>query len=102
MIDEGVIQLSESPWAACPVLVVKPDGSTRWCVDWRGLNVVTVKDSYPMPQVNDCLEALEGAKWFCSMDLQHGYWQIPLRREDWQKTAFTTHMGLFEFTKILI
>ena len=99
MLEVGVIQPSESPWAACPVLVNKPDGSVRWCVDWRGLNAVTVKDSYPMPRVDECLEAMEGASWFCSMDLQHGYWQIPLRKEDWQKTAFSTHMGLFEFTK---
>jgi putative transposase len=99
MLDVGVIQPSASLWAACPVLVGKPDGLSRWCVDWRGLNAVTVKDSYPMPRVDDCLEALEGAKWFCSMDLQHGYWQIPLCREDWQKMVFTTHMGLFEFTR---
>jgi len=99
MLEVGVIQPSESPWSACPVLVTKPDGSIRWCVDWRKLNQVTIKDRYPLPRIEDCLEAMEGAEWFSSLDLQHGYWQIPLRRSDWQKTAFTTHIGLYEFTR---
>ena len=99
MLEVGVIRPSNSPWAACPVLVTKPDGSVRWCVDWRKLNEVTVKDSYPMPRVDECLERMEGAQWFSSLDLQHGYWQIPMREEDWQKTAFTTHVGLYEFTR---
>ena len=99
MLEVGVIQPSESPWSACPVLVTKPDGSVRWCVDWRKLNNITVKDSYPMPRVDECIEALEGCCWFSSLDLQHGYWQIPMRKEDWQKTAFSTHIGLYEFTR---
>ena len=99
MLEVGVIRPSNSPWAACPVLVTKPDGSVRWCVDWRKLNEVTVKDSYPMPRVDECLERMEGAQWFSSLDLQHGYWQIPMREDDWQKTAFTTHIGLYEFTR---
>ena len=99
MLEVGVIQHSESPWSACPVLVTKPDGSVRWCVDWRKLNNITVKDCYPMPRVDECIEALEGCAWFSSLDLQHGYWQIPLRKEDWQKTAFSTHVGLYEFTR---
>ena len=99
MLEVGVIQPSESPWSACPVLVTKTDGSVRWCVDWRKLNNITVKDSYPMPRVDECIEALEGCSWFSSLDLQHGYWQIPMRQEDWQKTAFSTHLGLYEFTR---
>ena len=61
MLETGVIRESNSPWSACPVLVTKPDGSLRWCVDWRRLNSVTVKDSYPMPRVEDCLDALSGS-----------------------------------------
>ena len=52
-----------------------------------------------MPRVDECLEKMEGAQWFSCLDLQHGYWQIPLREEDWEKTAFTTHLGLFKFTQ---
>lgn len=95
----GVIRPSSSPWAACPVLVSKADGSTRWCVDWRNLNRVTVKDQYPLPRTDEALDSLAGASWFSCLDLQHGYYQVPLRREDWQKTAFRTHVGLFEFTR---
>ena len=99
MLEDGVIHPSDSSWSACPVLVTKPDGSVCWCVDWRRLNDITVKDSYPMPRVDDCIEALEGSQWFSCIDLQHGYWQIPLREGDWGKTAFSTHLGLFEFTR---
>ena len=98
LLEMDVIQPSNSPWCASPVLVKKPDGSIRWCVDWRNLNKVTVKDAYAIPRVDDCLDLLGGFSWYTSLDLQHGYWQVPLRREDWQKTAFSTHMGLFEFT----
>ena len=99
MLEVGIIRPSESPWSACPVLVTKQDGSVRWCVDWRRLNEITIKDSFPMPRVDECIDALEGAQWFSCIDLQHGYWQIPLRQQDWEKTAFSTHMGLFEFTR---
>ena len=87
MLEVGVIQPSKSPWSACPVLVTKTDGSVRWCVDWRRLNNITVKDSYPMPGVDECIEALEGCSWFSSLDLQHGYWQILMCKEDWKKNS---------------
>ena len=99
MLEVGLIQASESPWSACPFLVNKPNGSVRWCVDWRKRINITVKDSYLMPWVDECIEALEGCKYFSSLDLQHQYWLIPIRKEDWQKTVFSTHLGLFEFTR---
>ena len=99
LLDMGVIQPSKSPWSASPVLLKKPDGTMRWCVDWRNLNRVTVKDSYPLPRTDDSIDALGGKVWFTALDLQHGYWQVPLREEDWEKTAFATHMGLYEFTR---
>ncbi|KAL8604518.1 hypothetical protein ACOMHN_015802 [Nucella lapillus] len=64
MLDAGVIQESISEWASAPVLIRKKDGTVRWCIDYRALNDVTVKDTFPLPLVNDCLDALSGSTWF--------------------------------------
>jgi len=96
----GIIRPSVSPWAAAVVLVKKPDGSWRFCVDYRELNKVTVRDSYPLPRVDDYLHAVEGNIWFSIMDLTSGFFQIPIHPDDVKKTAFITHAGLFEFTKL--
>ncbi|KAK3106610.1 hypothetical protein FSP39_023509 [Pinctada imbricata] len=98
MIDRGIVEPSRSPWASNIVLVTKKDGRVRFCVDYRKLNDVTLKDAYPIPRVDDCLEALSGAKWFSSMDLNTGFWQIGMADEDKEKTAFLTSMGLYQFT----
>ena len=97
MEKEGVIQPSQSPWASPIVLVQKKDGSTRFCVDYRRLNKVTRKDSYPLPRVDDILDSLDGAQWFTTLDLASGYWQVEVDPEHRQKTAFTTGQGLYEF-----
>ena len=76
------------------MLVRKKDGSTRFCVDYRKLNSITSKDSYPL---DDTLEALSGATWFSSLDLKSGYWQVGMHPEDREKTAFTTGRGLWQF-----
>jgi hypothetical protein len=94
MKKDGVF---ERPWAAPIVLVRKKDGSTRFCVDYRKLNNVTRKDSYPLPRIDDTLEALSGATWFSSLDLKSGYWQVGVHPEDREKTAFTTGRGLWQF-----
>ena len=96
----GIIRPSVSPWAAATVLVKKPDGSWRFCVDYRELNKVTIRDSYPLPRVDDYLHAVEGNIWFSIMDLTSGFFQIPVHPDDIQKTAFITHAGLFEFTRL--
>ena len=93
MLRKDVIQPSTSPWASLVVLVRKKDGSMRFCVDYRKVNAVTRKDAYPLPRVDDALDTLSGSKWFTTLDLISGYWQV----EDSEKTAFCTLEGLFEF-----
>lgn len=85
---------SNSPWASPVVLVKKKDGTQRFCVDYRQLNSVTIKDAYPLPRIDDSLDALSEARWFSTLDL--AYWQVALDKETNHKTAFTTLHGLFE------
>lgn len=100
MLEAGVIQESTSDWAAAPVLIRKRDGSVRWCIDYRALNNVTIKDVFPLPLVDDCLDTLAGNPWFSKLDANSAYWQIKLNEEDRYKTAFVTKYGLFEHVKM--
>ena len=95
MLQEGVIEPSSSPWSAPVVLVRKKDGTYRYCIDYRMLNKVTVGDAYPIPRVS--FDQLEGAKWFSTLDLQSGYWQVEMDQADKEKTAFVCKEGLFQF-----
>ena len=79
------------------VLTKKKDGTTRFCVDYRKLNELTVKDAYPLPRIDDSLDHLSGAHWFSTLDLYSGYWQVELEPEDKPKTAFVTERGLDQF-----
>lgn len=97
MRNRDVIEPSNSPWAAPIVLVRKKDGSARFCVDYRRLNDVTKKDSYPLPRMDDIFSNLAGSKWFSTMDLQSGYWQVEMDPKDKEKTAFSTGSGLWQF-----
>ena len=97
MKKSGVIRESESPWSSPIVLVKKKDGSTRFCVDYRRLNEVTVKDAYPLPRIDDCFDTLNGHRYFSTLDLASGYWQVEMEPEDKAKTAFATRSGLYEF-----
>jgi len=97
LLDEGIIQHSFSPWSSPVVLVTKKDGSTRFCIDYRQLNQVTKKDNYPLPRIDDALDRLSGAKYFSSMDCDQAYYQVPVKAEDKEKTAFITPDGLYEF-----
>ncbi|GBM40902.1 Retrovirus-related Pol polyprotein from transposon 297 [Araneus ventricosus] len=97
MVDNGIIEESSGPWASPNVLVKKKDGSTRFCVDYRKLNEITKKYSYPLPRIDDTLDALNGSQWFTTLDLESGYWQVEIRPEDREKTAFTTGQGLWQF-----
>ena len=97
MLTSGQIEPSDSPWSSPVVLVTKKDGGSRFCVDYRRLNDVTVKDAYPLPRIDDTLDMLVGKLWFSTLDLASGYWQVSLSQEARVKTTFATHSGLFQF-----
>ena len=78
MLEKGVIREYSSPWSSPVVLVRKKDGTTRFCADYRRLNEVTRKDSYPLPRMEDCFDTLTGSKFFSTMDLASGYWQVKM------------------------
>ncbi len=99
-LQAGVIRASSSPWASAVVLVRKSDGTVRWCIDYRQLNDCTKKDAYPLPRIDMCLDSLGGVQYFSTLDLQSGYWQIPMEESDIPKTAFITKYGLYEYLKM--
>ena len=97
MEREGIVRKSVSPWASPVVIVEKKDGSQRLCVDYRKFNAVTKPDAYPLPRIDDMLNSFWSAKWFTTLDLASGYWQVAMHPEDVEKTAFITPFGLYEF-----
>ena len=97
MLEGGQIEPSNSPWASPIVLVMKKDGSTRFCVDYRRLNALTTKDAYPLPRIDESLRLLGNQQWFSTMDLASGYWQVAMSPEAKRKAVFVTNEGLFQF-----
>ncbi|XP_062374615.1 uncharacterized protein LOC134062574 isoform X2 [Sardina pilchardus] len=100
MLASGIVTESSSPWAAPVVLVRKKDGSWRFCVDYRKLNAVTHKDSFPLPRIEESLTSLKKARWYSTLDLASGYWQVEVDPRDKEKTAFVTPMGLFQWERM--
>ncbi|CAB4425379.1 unnamed protein product [Rhizophagus irregularis] len=97
MLKEGIIQESYSPWSSPVVIVNKKTGDKRFCIDFRKINQMTITDAYPLPRIDDLLEKFRVAKWFTTIDLASEYWQIEMKEEDKEKTAFICSQGLYEF-----
>jgi AcrR family transcriptional regulator len=96
-LEKQWIEQSSSAYGAPVLFVPKPDGSLRMCIDYRGLNKITVKNKFPMPRIDDLLDNLSGATHFSTLDLAAGYHQLKLQESDVPKTAFNTHFGKFEW-----
>nr|VZH97045.1 unnamed protein product [Spirometra erinaceieuropaei] len=97
LLQAKIIQLSSSPWAFPIPLVPKKDGAFRLCFDYRRLNAVTVRDSFPLPRLDDTPNALGNAAWFSTQDNKFDYWQVEIHPDDLHKTACTVPQGLYEF-----
>ena len=88
LLADGVIEESCSPWASPVVLVRKNNGEWRFCIDYCRLNSITVKDSHPLPRVDETLDVQAGSRWFTTLDITNGY-----KRDDREKTVFSTGSG---------
>ena len=99
--DRGFIRPSTSPWGAPVLFAKKKDKTLRLCIDYRKLNMVTIKNRYPLPRIDDLFDQLRGAQVYSKIDLRTGYHQLRVRETDIPKTVFRTRYGHFEFTMML-
>ena len=100
MEKSGIVRLSTSPWASPLHMVKKKDGGWRPCHDYHRLNTATVPDSYPFPNIADFSSRVSGSTVFSKLDLQKGYYQVPVDQKDIQKTAIITSFGMFELLRM--
>ncbi|KAL7868574.1 hypothetical protein SRHO_G00099580 [Serrasalmus rhombeus] len=98
--EAGVIRASESPFSSPIVVVRKKNGDVRLCIDYRKLNLQTIKDAYALPNLEEAFSALTGSKWFSVLDLKSGYYQIEVEETDKPKTAFVCPLGFWEFNRM--
>lgn len=98
LIDEGIVRPSNSEYAAPIVLVKKKNGEHRMCIDYRALNKISVKDNFPLPLLDDCIEFLGGKNCFSVLDLKNGFHQLPMDKESIKYTDFVTPFGQYEYT----
>ena len=96
LVQRGMVEPADGAWSSPVVLVRKKDQSWRLCVDYRWLNAATRKDAYPLPRIDDSLDALAGSMYFSTLDLVSGYWQVPLDQDAREKSAFVTRGGLWQ------
>ncbi|KAE9030741.1 hypothetical protein PR002_g9816 [Phytophthora rubi] len=96
-LDLNLIRASSSPWASPVLMMRKPGGGIRFCIDYKRLNAVTIKNCYPMPLIDDILDVLGNAKLFSTMDIASGYWNVPMSAGSVEKTAFICKYGLYEW-----
>jgi hypothetical protein len=96
-LDKGYIRPSTSPWGCSALFVEKKDKELRFCVDYRSLNAVTIKNKYPLPRIDILFDQLAGAQVFSKIDLRSSYHQIKIHVEDIPKMAFTMRYGLYEY-----
>ncbi|XP_027067870.1 uncharacterized protein [Coffea arabica] len=97
LLERGFIHESGSPWGAPVLFVKKKEGTLRLCIDYRGLNNVTIKNKYPLPHIDELFDQLQGAVVFSKLDLRQGYYQLLIKKEDVPKTAFNSRYGHYEF-----
>ena len=100
MLEAGIVSPSSSPWSSPVVIVPKRDGTQRICIDYRKINQVLVKDSHPLPRIDDIFATLGNSKYFSTLDLKSGYHQISVAPKDREKTAFCTSTSLYEFNRL--
>lgn len=100
LLKKNIVRPSNSPWSAPIVMAKKKDNSLRMCIDYRKLNEKTIKDSFPLPHISEILDSLSECTQFSTIDLSSGYLQVPLKEDDCKKTAFVTHRGLYEYTRL--
>ena len=99
VLESGVTEPSDSSWAS-PVCLVKTDGTYRFCVDYRRVNAVSKMDAFPIPDIHDALVHLRRSRYFATIDLLSGYWQLGMTERAKERLAFCTQRGLFQFTRM--
>lgn len=97
MLQRQLIRPSRSPYSSPVLLVKKKDGTWRFCVNYRALNIITIKDRFPLPTIDELLDDLGHSSWFSKMDLAQDFHQIRMVDHDVPKTAFRTHQGHYDY-----